>query len=140
MWCRPTPDPLYVVLPYFNFCGFRRRRQLFIEFVNRIRKTPGIRIIISEAMGQAPLPDLPVWRHVTTETPHPIWIKENLVNVIISDLPENWKYLSWIDADLTFLNRNWVQDTISELQTYDIVQLFQTAVNLGPHGESLKID
>ena len=133
-------DPLYVVLPYFNFCGFRRRRQLFIEFVNRIAKTRGIRIVVSEALGPEPLPDLPVWHHVKLQTTHPIWIKENLVNLGVSDFPHDWKYMAWVDADLTFLNVNWVRDTLNELESYDIVQLFQTAVNLGATGESLKID
>lgn len=137
---RPNQDPLYVVLPYFNFCGFRRRRQLFVEFLNRIAKTPDIRIIISEALGPAQLPKLPVWRHLRIETPHPVWIKENLINLSVSEFPEDWKYVAWIDADLTFLNKNWVYDTLSELHAYDIVQLFHTAVNLGPTGESLKID
>ena len=140
--CRSTPDPLYVVLPYFNFCGFKRRRSLFIEFVNRIVKTQGIRIVVSEALGPDPLPDvMPVWRHLKLQTTHPVWIKENLVNLAVTEFPEDWKYMAWVDADLTFLNVNWVQDTLSELQSsYDIVQLFQTAVNLGPTGESLKID
>lgn len=138
--CQAPRDPLYVILPFFNHCGFKRRQQLFVEFVNRIRNTPGIRIIISEALGSVPLPKLPVWHHFTTETSHPMWIKENLVNLVISKLPDDWKYISWIDADVTFLNRNWVQDAISELHAYDIIQLFQTAVNLGPQGESLKID
>jgi hypothetical protein len=133
-------DPLYVVLPYFNFCGFRRRRQLFIEFVNRIAKTRGIRIVISEALGSEPLPDMPVWHHVKVQTSHPIWIKENLVNLGVSEFPHDWKYMAWVDADLTFLNVNWVMDTLTELESYDIVQLFQTAVNLGSTGESLKID
>ena len=139
--CCAPQDQLYVVLPYFNFCGFRRRRSLFIEFVNRIHKTHGIRIVISEAMGPEPLPrDLPVWRHLRLETPHPVWIKENLVNLGVCEFPEDWKYMTWVDADITFLNVNWVKDTTTELDSYDIVQLFQTAVNLGPMGESIKID
>ncbi len=137
---RNTQDPLYVVLPYFNFCGFRRRRQLFLEFVNRISKTRGIRIVIAEALGPAPLPALPVGRHLKLQTPDQIWIKENLVNRAVTEFPDNWKYMAWVDADLTFLNVNWVKDTVTELESYDIVQLFQTAVNLGPTGESLKID
>ena len=138
--CVAPQDVLYVVIPYFNFCGFRRRRQLFIEFVNRIAKTRGIRIVVSEALGPEPLPELPVWYHLKMQPTHPVWIKENLVNLAASHLPEDWKYMAWVDADLTFLNRNWVKDTVTELQSYDIVQLFQTAVNLGSTGESLKID
>jgi len=138
--CGGTQDPLYVVLPYFNFCGFNRRRQLFVEFVNRISKTPGMRLLVVEALGAAPLPTLPVWRHLKVEPVHPVWIKENLVNIGVSEFPENWKYVAWVDADLTFLNQNWVKDTLSELQSYDIVQMFHTAVNLGPTGEAIKID
>jgi hypothetical protein len=140
MWCRTPQDVLYIVLPYFNFCGFRRRRQLFIEFVNRISNTKGIRIIVSEAMGPEPLPALPVWRHLKLQTTDPIWIKENLVNRAVTEFPSDWKYMAWVDADLTFLNVNWVRDTVTELESYDVVQMFQTAVNLGPTGESLKID
>ena len=141
MNCFPKSQPLYVVLPYFNFCGFKRRRDLFVQFVNEIASVSGIRVVISEAESPTPLPrGLPVWRHMTFKTPSRIWIKENLVNLAVNRLPNSWKYMSWIDADLTFLNQNWVRDTIHELQTADVVQLWRSAVNLGARGETLKVD
>ena len=141
MNCFRKSQPLYVVLPYFNFCGFKRRRDLFVQFVNEIASVSGIRVVISEAESPTPLPrGLPVWRHMTFKTPSRIWIKENLVNLAVNRLPNSWKYMSWIDADLTFLNQNWVRDTIHELQTADVVQLWRSAVNLGAQGETLKVD
>ena len=141
MNCFRKSQPLYVVLPYFNFCGFKRRRDLFVQFVNEIASVSGIRVVISEAESPTPLPrGLPVWRHMTFKTPSRIWIKENLVNLAVNRLPNSWKYMSWIDADLTFLNQNWVRDTIHELQTADVVQLWRSAVNLGARGETLKVD
>ena len=141
MNCFHKSQPLYVVLPYFNFCGFKRRRDLFVQFVNEIASVSGIRVVISEAESPTPLPrGLPVWRHMTFKTPSRIWIKENLVNLAVNRLPNSWKYMSWIDADLTFLNQNWVRDTIHELQTADVVQLWRSAVNLGARGETLKVD
>lgn len=139
MWCN-THDILYVVLPYFNYCGFRRRKELFVQFVREIQATKGIRIVVSELEGPAPLPELPVWKHLRHEKTSPVWMKERLINLGIKHLPENWKYVAWIDADITFLNHEWVHDTIDALGTYDIVQMFQTAVNLGPNDEALKID
>lgn len=62
------------------------------------------------------------------------------MNIGIGNLPQNWKYVAWIDADIQFLNENWVRETIRELQVADVVQMFQTCVNLGPTGEALKID
>ena len=132
--------PLYVVLPYFNFCGFKRRRDLFIQFVERYAKTPGLRLVVVEAMGPAALGPLQVHEHIRLTSDSRVWLKENLINLGVKALPKDWKYLAWIDADLEFLNRDWVQETIRGLQRADVVQLWRTAVNLGPHGEAIKVD
>ena len=141
MGCFGRQDPpLYVILPYFNFCGFKRRRDLFTAFVRSVQFTKGIQIVVVEATGPAALPSMPVWRHVKVTVDSPVWLKENLVNIGTKELPTDWKYMAWIDADIEFLNRKWVQDTVAELKSYDIVHMFQTCVNLGPIGEALKID
>ena len=136
---------LYVILPYFNYCYSMSRFKLFIEFVKRYTDNENIRICIVEGRlkgDQYQLPDtlFNVYKHIAITIDDPIWIKENLINTMISMLPNNWKYVAWIDADITFLNTNWVNDTIEQLQKNDIVQLFQTAVNMGPNGEAFKID
>jgi hypothetical protein len=133
-------DPLYVIAPYFNFCGFGRRGQLFVEFINKIKKNTNVRIVIVECRGKAPLPRMGVWKHFKVDTGSALWIKENLINIGVSFLPQNWKYMAWVDADITFLNENWVEDTIDSLSLVDVVQMFQTVINLGPHGEPIKTD
>lgn len=142
MNCCGAEEPLWVILPYFNFCGFKRRRELFVKFVNEIQSVKGIRVVIAEARGPAALPPgLPVTKHLVTETESRIWLKESLINWATGSLPKNWKYVAWIDADIEFLNKNWAKDTLTELQDgADVVQLFHTAVNLGPNDEALKID
>lgn len=138
--CSVPQEILYVVLPYFNYCGFRRRQELFIKFVHEVSHVKGIRIIVSELVGPSKLPKLPVWKHIKNRSDSPVWMKEKLINVGIKTLPDDWNYVAWIDADITFLNPDWVQDTIDGLQTNDIVQMFRTAVNLGPNNEAIKID
>jgi len=108
--------------------------------VHEVSRVKGIRIVVSELVGPAPLPKLPVWKHVKNRSDTPVWMKEKLINVGIKTLPDDWKYVAWIDADITFLNPDWVQDTVEALQTNDIVQMFRTAVNLGPNSEAIKID
>jgi glycosyltransferase involved in cell wall biosynthesis len=103
-----------------------------------MRHVPGIKLVISE-YGQA-LPQLPVYKQLRFEIKNQIWIKESLVNLAVNRLPVDWKYVAWVDADITFLNKSWVTETVRALQNNDVVQLFQTAVNLGPAGESMKID
>lgn len=138
-------EPLFVVLPYFNYCKFQRRRQLFLEFVERIRDTPNIRLIVSEVRHENDTFHLPknipgVYMHHRFVTKDRIWLKENLINLAIQRIPEDWKYLAWIDADITFLTADWVQKTMEALKSYDVVQMFDRCVNMGPRGEALKID
>lgn len=131
---------LYIVLPYFNFCAFRRRRELFVDFVRRIQDRPGIRIVVVECRSAAPLPKMKVWRHIRCTSQSDIWIKESLVNHGVQSLPNDWTKMAWIDADITFLNERWVEDTLDALDTWDVVQMFHSALNLGPSGDLTKVD
>lgn len=141
MKCLRPYESLYVILPYFNFCEFKKRRQLFIEFVNRIKNVPGIRVVIVECLEKEyRLKISGVWKHLKIRTSDTMWIKEHLVNVAVRELPKDWKYVSWIDADISFLNENWVEDTIETLNFASVVQMFHTVINLGPNGEPIKTD
>lgn len=138
--------PLYIVLPYFNYCKYRSRIKLFLEFIKRISKHSLLRIVVIEGTPKGTPFDLPdfsdevVFLHIKVELNDRVWIKENLINLAIRNLPKEWNYVAWVDADLTFVNENWIQDTIQGLKKYSIVQMFDSAVNLGPHGESLKTE
>ena len=92
-----------------------------------------IRIIIAEATIEDEF-QLPnnlrdnVYMHLKYKLEAPFWCKENLINVAVSKLyfsDPNWKYVAWIDADITFSNQNWAQDTIEKLKTSHFVQLFK---------------
>jgi len=138
MSCFGYPDgKLYVILPYFNYCNFTKRKTLFIEFLNRIKKE-NVNVVVISTGG---LPhNLCVYRHIEVDIKSRLWIKENLINMAVARLPKSAQYIAWVDADITFLNKDWVKETVKALRTNDVVQLFQTAVNLGPNGEALKID
>lgn len=138
---------LYVIIPYFNFCNYKKRKSLFLDFIQHIQNYNNIRIIVAELKENNKSFDLPnlnrycnVYKHFRFTTKDCIWLKENLINLAILRLTDNWKYIAWIDADIIFMNKLWVNNTISALKTHNIVQLFQTAVNLGPSGEAMQID
>lgn len=136
---------LYVVLPYFNYCKYKSRTKLFLDFIKRIYHQHTIRIIVVEGTPKGTPFDLPafndnIFLHIKVELPDRVWVKENLINLAIKNLPKEWYYVAWIDADLTFLNEQWVEETIKQLKQVDVVQMFETAANLGPHGETLKLD
>ncbi len=47
--------------------------------------------------------------------------------------------MSWIDTDLIFTNENWAEETLSKLQTYDVLQLFTHCIDLGPNNETMQV-
>lgn len=59
-----------------------------------------------------------------------LWHKESLLNKIISDLPEKYKYVFWLDADVLFKNLNWIIDGVKQLQSKTIIQPFEYCVFL----------
>jgi hypothetical protein len=142
----PASATLYCILPYFNYCHFDRRRTLFLEFVARYAGTEGLALVVVEAAEQDTAFDLPariagVHAHYRVATRDPIWLKENLINIGISRLPDDWRAVAWVDADVTFVSATWVPDALRALATAaDVVQLFQTCASLGPDGEILKMD
>lgn len=142
--CKPKTDILYIILPYFNFCKYKRRIELFIQFIKSIKNVEGICIVISEATlsGQKfQLPSgLPVFMHIKHTITNQLWIKENLINLAVKSLPIDWKYMAWIDADLTFINPLWVDDTIKALKDYDVIQMFSHCDNLDAKGGVMKVD
>ena len=140
-----TGEPLYVILPYFNYCSFQKRTTLFIDFIERYKDVENIKIVIVEGVLADQTPQLPdfgakVFMHIHVTLKDRIWIKENLINLAVKQLPSEWKYMAWIDADITFLNTNWATETVELLQTNQVVQMFHSAVNMGPDGETLKVE
>jgi hypothetical protein len=41
-------------------------------------------------------------RHIQLVAPSIIWMKENLINIVIQRLPKNIEYVAWLDADIEF--------------------------------------
>jgi len=63
-------------------------------------------------------------------TPNLLWHKESLLNNIVESLPEEYRYVFWVDADVLFTNNNWLIDSVEVLQTANIVQPFEYCVHM----------
>ena len=80
-------------------------------------------------------------RHLQLKTTCPIWHKENMINLGIRYLlPNTWKAVAWIDADIEFENTSWALDTLKILNgSKDIVQLFSHCVDMDKNESTLNI-
>lgn len=148
----PRRETLHIIVPLNNYMHFSRRYELFVQFYNRVKKLPGTTLTIVEvALMDEPFAitdQITEWEANLGET-HPrttivqmrtrdvIWHKENMINIGISMLPWDWKYCAWIDADVQFNNPMIIEETIHQLRIHSVVQMFESAVNLGPRGETI---
>lgn len=73
-----------------------------------------------------------------------LWHKERALNLLINRLTAkcpDWQYVAWIDSDIEFPQwegeKAWYYETVHMLQHFDVIQMFQTAIDLGPTGEAI---
>jgi hypothetical protein len=128
---------LYVITVISNPARFNTRYRLFNEFCERMYKEENVKLITVELQQRAR--PFETNADIKLRTDHEIWYKENLINIAVTHLPSDWEYMAWIDSDLEFQNKNWVKDTLDQLQTYKIVQLFSHAIDLGVKQETLQV-
>lgn len=144
MFHRPDKikDKLYVISSVFNPVRFRSRWKLADEFISYVINSGAELYMIEASFGERErvflkkLPNGATIIHVRTK--HEIWIKENLLNIAIQFLPEDAKYIATVDADIMFSRKDWVGETLQQLQHYKIIQMFSQAVDLTPNFEILK--
>lgn len=135
-------EPIYVVTPVFNSARFRTRYKLYEDFARQVECSGAILYTVEVAFGDRDFaitqPDNP--RHLQLRTKSELWLKEASINLMVQRLPATWKYVAWIDADIQFARGDWADETIHQLQHYDIVQLYSTFQDLtpdhNPHGKS----
>lgn len=129
----------YVVSVITNPERYKTRIRLFQEFMVRMKKYDVNFYVVEGALGDRDFevtdPTNPC--HIQIRVESEIWLKENLINLGISRLPPNWKYVAWIDGDIDFVHPLWIDETIHELQHHPVVQLFEDSIDLGPTHEIL---
>jgi hypothetical protein len=136
------PSQLHVVAVVSNPLRFASRVRLTQEFCSQ-QLEAGVSLTLVEcALGErafmfealdARINFVGV-RHTTL-----LWHKENLINIGLSRLPRDAKYVAWIDADVMFRSPTWAVDIIHALQQYSIIQPWTAALDLGPNGEVLEM-
>src|ERR1017187_7764498 len=132
--------PLDVVAVYSNPIRWRSRADIHSRFEDAMLQTPGVRLTTVEcAYGDHPFefPDRTGINRVRVRARTLLWIKENLINLGIRNLPEDWKYVAWVDADVFFHQQNWALETVHALQLNHIVQPWSDCYDLGPNDEHL---
>lgn len=135
----PFPDKLYVVTMLSNPLRFRNRHQNYHVFERHVQSAGAVLYTAEVAFGDRHFEitehDNP--HHLQLRSRHEIWLKENVLNLLINRLPPEARYIAWIDADIKFVRPDWVQETLHLLQHYQFIQMFSHAQDIGPDYEPL---
>lgn len=59
-----------------------------------------------------------------------LWQKERLLNILIEKIPEEYTNIAWVDCDIIFNNKNWIEETNNALEYYKVTQLYEFANRL----------
>jgi hypothetical protein len=137
---RDPDETLYVIAVISNPVRFDARDRLFEEFVERTERMPNVQLVIVEhAFGNRPFkmtqPNNRFHVQIRGDENHELWLKESLINIGVRYLPQNWKYMAWVDADIQFIRPDWAKETIHALQHYAVVQPWSHSLDLSPTQE-----
>ena len=123
---------LYLILPYFDFNQSILSKKNLDLFISNYSKRANLRIVLCEGIYDEELPDYSdkIFKHLKFKLKNILWVKENLINLAIKNLPHDAEFIAWSDRDICFLNPSWVEDTIEKLKVYDIVQPWSEVIHL----------
>lgn len=141
--CLRSDNTLHVIGVISNPVRWHSRYRLAREFIERMECTANVKFYLVEAAygdrrHELELKDHERYRSVKIHSN--AWIKENLINVGVAQLfPYDWKYMAWLDCDILFRDPHWAQETLHQLQHFDIVQPWSQCADLGHHGNIVSL-
>lgn len=128
-----SDNTLHVIGVIQNAVRYHSRYRLFRQWANEMKNTPNVKLHVVEAIHGDRSPECMegIDSYLKVHTSSEIWLKENLINLGVRHLlPKTWKYVAWVDCDVHFRHRNWAQESLHQLQHYQIIQPWSDSVDL----------
>ena len=133
------PDLLHVVTVLFNPLRYRARYRNYRAFEKHVEDAGAVLHTVEAAFGgrEFEVTEAANPLHVQVRTSDELWLKESLLNLGISRLAPEARYIAIVDADIAFQKPHWAQETLQILQHHPVAQMFSAITYLGPDDEPL---
>ncbi len=119
----PEPADNFCILTcYFNPLNFTALRQNYLRFLNDIAFF-NVPVFSAEVSFDGSFLTDAFIKLKGTER-NLLWQKERLLNLLAEKLPAKFTKVAWVDADVLFLDPNWIKQTSFVLDHYPVVQLW----------------
>jgi hypothetical protein len=125
---------LHVIAVISNPVRYQSRYKLFKRFEKMVQDSGAILHVVEAAFGERPpaITSFDSPRHYIFRTQDELWHKENMWNIALPRLPHDFKYVACVDADTRFARPDWAEETVHQLQHYEVVQMWSEAHDLTP--------
>lgn len=128
-----SDEILYMVTCVFSPSQFKSRYNRYNQFAAYIATFPNVRLYTVElTIKDQPFtvtdPNNPF--HLQLRAFHPLWYKENILNILIKSLPPEAKKIAVVDGDVQWDEDDWAEKTLRALDEYPVVQMLATWQNL----------
>ena len=132
----------HIVTCVANPIGWASRVKLARDAIANWLKEPNVHVTLVECAYGArgyELADLASDRvtHVPVRATTLVWNKENLLNLGITRLPHNARYVGTFDADVKYRSPGWARAILAALDIYPAIQPWTHTIDLGPNDEVL---
>lgn len=119
-YSKPSRDDTAVVLCHFSPVGFRRPAENARRVVSDMRES-GIPVFSIELVHEGRSPDL-VDPDLRVSSRSFMFHKENLMNLMLARVPDKYSKVVFLDADVRFNDREWLDRVSVTLDDSDIIQ------------------
>jgi len=124
---------LHVACMYSNPQRWPVRRELMNDFRKRMEASPNVALYVGEvAFGDRPfeVTNSANPRDFQFRSPHELWLKENVLNLVVQRMPASAQYMAYLDGDIQMSRYDWALEAIHQLQHYGAVQLFHQFIDV----------
>jgi hypothetical protein len=122
---------LWAITSYFNPAGYASRLHNYRVF--RANLAPPLAVVELSLNGSFELREDDAEIVVQIAGGDVLWQKERLLNIALNSLPDCCEHVAWVDCDVIFTDRDWVERTARALGKsgeFCLIQLFRERRNL----------
>lgn len=122
-WCLTT---------YFNPSHYKSRLRNHSIYIDNMKRQRVNLLVIELAFGDDEF-ELP-HADIRLRAKSVLWQKERMLNYALAQLPPECKYVAWVDGDVLYENRDWVDVAVKSFESgNDLLQMFETVKHLPPY-------
>lgn len=119
---------IWAITCYFNPAGYRQRLANYRVFRRRLRVP--LLCVEWSTDGSYDLHDDDADQLIRVQGGDVMWQKERLLNLGVSQLPDDCVYVAWVDCDVVFERDDWLHRACDALRRYRLVHLYSRRHNL----------